>query len=107
MTTPAPVAPTLTITTDQAIYAPGDTVTLTATYVDANGTLITIGVAAQAVDNNTPPNTATAATSFQVGIAAEEMTVTVTDTAGDVYAPVPASTVLGTAVFTTTAPAAA
>ena len=102
MTTPAPTAPTLTISTDQPVYQTGDTVTLTATYVDSNGVSATVTVNATATDTNTPPNTATASTTFQVGQASEQMTVSVTDTANDVYNEVSAS--IGQAVFTTTAP---
>ena len=71
MTTPAPTAPTLTIATDQPIYQTGDTVTLTATYVDSNGVSATVTVNATATDTNTPPNTATASTTFQVGQASD------------------------------------
>lgn len=104
MTTPAP--PTLTIATDQPSYAPGATVTLTASYTDDNGTSFPVTVNATATDSNDPPNTATASTTFSVTTAAGElMTVTVTDSAGDAYTQV--SDVIGTAVFTTTAPSAA
>src|ERR1700691_3652162 len=101
-TPPAPTAPTLSTATDQPVYQPGDLVTVTATYVDSNGVSATVTVNATATDNNTPPNTATASTTFQVGQASEQMTVTVTDTANDVYNEVSAS--IGQAVFTTTAP---
>lgn len=100
MTTPTP--PTLTIATDQPSYSPGDLVTLTATYIDSNGVTAIVTVNATATDTNTPPNTATASTTFQVGQAAESMQVSVTDTANDVYTQVSAA--LGSAVFTTTAP---
>jgi hypothetical protein len=103
MTTPAPTAPTLSISFDKAIYAPGDVVTCTATYVDSNGVLATVNATANATDANTPPNTATALGSFQVGQASELMTVTITDTATDVYA-VEGTPVIGTTVLTTTAP---
>jgi predicted carbohydrate-binding protein with CBM5 and CBM33 domain len=102
MTTPAPIAPTLSIATAQPVYQPGDTVTLTATYVDSNGVTAVVTVNATATDTNTPPNTASASTTFQVGQASEEMAVSVTDTANDVYTQTSAT--LGTAVFTTTAP---
>jgi hypothetical protein len=107
MTTPAPTAPTLTIATDRPSYAPGDTVTLTASYTDENGTSFPVTITANAADSATPPNTAPpATTTFQVITAAGElMTVTVTDTASDVWTQV--SNVIGTAVFTTTAPSAA
>ena len=101
MTTP--VAPSLTISTDKPSYAPGDTVTLTAAYSDETGTTFTVNVTADAADSASPPNTATATTSFAVSSAASElMTITVTDDHGDTYAQV--SNVPGTAVFTTTAP---
>jgi hypothetical protein len=103
MTTPTP--PTLSISTDQATYAPGDTVTLAALYTDPNGTSFTVEVTANATDSNTPPNTATGTTSFNVAAPASElMTITVSDTAGDTYSEV--SNVPGQAVFTTTAPSA-
>lgn len=103
MTTP--VAPTLTIATDQASYTPGQTVTLTATYTDPNGQAFTVTVTAAAADSNDPPNTVTAQTSFQVvSPATELMEVAVTDSANDTWTQV--SDVPGTAVFTTTAPSA-
>jgi hypothetical protein len=103
MTTP--VAPTLTLATDQAVYTPGQTVTLTATYTDPNGQALTVTISADATDDNTPPDTVTATTSFAVQPAATElMEVAVTDSAGDLWTQV--SDVPGTAVFTTTAPSA-
>jgi hypothetical protein len=105
MTTP--IQPTLSVATDKAVYSPGDTVTLTCTYVDSNGATGTVEVTAQATDTNTPPNTATATTSFQVGQAAELMQITVTDTAGDTWTQQPPLDVVGTSVFTTIAPSLA
>jgi hypothetical protein len=102
MTNPTP--PTLTIATDQPAYAPGDLVTLTATYTDPNGTSFPVTVTAAAADDNDPPNTVTAQTTFTVNPPATElMEVAVTDSANDTWTQV--SDVPGTAVFTTTAPA--
>lgn len=104
MTTPVP--PTLTIATDKPSYAPGDTVTLTASYTDANGVSFPVEVTAVAADAETPPNTATATTTFQVVTAAGGlMTVTATDNAGDTWVP-SGTPVIGTAVLTTRAPSA-
>ena len=103
MTTPTP--PTLTIATDRPSYSPGDTITLTCSYTDENGTSFPVTVTADAADNATPPNTASATTTFSVVTAAGElMTVTVSDTASDSWTQV--SNVIGTAVFTTPAPSA-
>ena len=103
MTNPTP--PTLTIATDQAAYAPGDLVTLTATYTDPNGQSFPVTVTAAAADSDTPPNTVTAQTTFTVNAAASElMEVAVTDSADDTWTQI--SDVPGTAVFTTTAPSA-
>jgi hypothetical protein len=103
MTSPTP--PTLTIATDQAAYAPGDLVTLTATYTDPNGQSFPVTVTAAAADDNSPPNTVTAQTTFTVNAAAipaELMEVAVTDSADDTWTQI--SDAPGTAVFTTTAP---
>jgi hypothetical protein len=101
MTTPTP--PTLTIATDKPSYAPGETITLTCSYSDETGATFTVNVTADATDAATPPNTATAATSFAVNATSSVlMTITVTDTAADSWTQ--QSNVPGTAVFTTVAP---
>jgi hypothetical protein len=107
VTTPTPpVAPTLTIATDSPSYAPGDVITLTASYTDENGTSFPVEVTAVAADSAAPPNTATATTTFQVVTPAGAlMAVTVTDDAGDAWTP-SGTPVIGTSVFTTTAPSA-
>jgi hypothetical protein len=103
MTTPTPVTATLTF--DQEVYTPGQTVTATVTYTDPNGTVITVDATANLTDDNVPPNTATATASFNVAPAATEaMTVSISDTANDVY--VAGTATPGSAVFTTTAPSA-
>lgn len=105
-TPPVPAAPTLTIATDSPSYSPGDVITLTASYTDENGTSFPVEVTAVAADSGTPPNTVSATTTFQVVTSAGElMAVTVTDDAGDVWTP-SGTPVIGTSVFTTTAPSA-
>jgi len=96
--------PTLSIATDKLVYAPGELVTLTATYSDEMGSMFTVNVAATAADAASPPNTAAASTSFAVQTSAPAlMTVTVTDDHSDVWTEV--SNVPGSASFTTAAPA--
>ena len=95
--------PSLSIATDKAVYAPGETVTLTATYTDEQGSAFTVNVAAAAADAASPPNTANASTSFAVQTSAPAlMTVTVTDDHSDMWSQV--SSVPGLATFTTAAP---
>lgn len=101
MTTPAAPAPTLTIATDKASYAPGDMITLTATYADSTTASITVSVTASAVD--AASNKVSANTSFQVVTSAPApMTVTVTDDHNDLWTQQSASA--GSVVFTTSAP---
>lgn len=96
--------PTLAIATDKTVYAPGETVTLTATYSDETGSSFTVNVAAAAADAASPPNTANATASFMVQTSAPAlMTITVTDDHSDVWSQV--SNVPGSATFTTAAPA--
>lgn len=98
------MAASLSIATDKQTYQPGETVTLTATYTDDQGESFTVNVSAQAADEATPPNTATAQTSFDVQtVAPAPMTVTVSDDHSDQYTQV--SSAPGQAVFTTAAPA--
>lgn len=106
MTTPPPPAatPTLTLATDATSYVAGQTLTLTATYADAQsqpGTL-TITVTATDAQNNTVTATDSVTVVQQVS---EQMTVSATDSFSDTYTLV-SNTVdasgTGTAILTTT-----
>jgi hypothetical protein len=94
-----PVQPTVTVTTDQASYAPGDTITVTVDYTDPGnpGTTLTV----TATVTNSDGSTSTGTAEVQVGATpATPLPVSVTDSFGDTYTQ--SSNGAGTAVFTAT-----
>jgi hypothetical protein len=99
MTTPAPVTPTLAITTDKPVYNVGDLLTLTATYSDASVAAVTLKVTASATD--AAGNTVNAEVDVQVNTSEQQpMTIGVSDSFNDSYTQV--SNAGGVAVLTTT-----
>jgi hypothetical protein len=99
MTTPAPVTPTLAITTDKPVYNVGDTLTLTADYSDASVAAVALHITASAQD--AAGNVVNAEVDVQVNTQAQQpMTIGVSDSFGDTYALV--SNDGGQAVLTTT-----
>ena len=97
MTTPA--APAVTVSTDQASYNVGDPITVTVEYADPSNPGQTLTVTATVT--NLDGTTATGTASVQVGAAAAvPLNVAVTDSFGGSYAQ--QSNVPGTAVFTGT-----
>jgi hypothetical protein len=106
MTTP-PVpssgTPTLSLETDAASYVAGQTLTLTATYADAQSNPVTLTITASATDSQGNSVSASTTTTV-VEQASEQMDVEPSDSFGDSYTE--ASNTLssggtGTAVFTT------
>ena len=99
MSSPTPVAPTLSLSTDAPTYSVGSLLTLTADYSDSSAAPLTLTISATAVDANgvsvSATTTATVNTAEQL-----PMTVTPSDSFDDDYAEV--SNTAGVAVFTTT-----
>ena len=93
-------APTLSLTTDKSVYNVGDTMTVTATYIDEQTVSETLTITGEATDSQ--GNTVTATTVVTINSQApEHMDVTVTDNDGRTYAL--ASDNPGVATFTATA----
>lgn len=101
MTTPAPapVTPTLSLSTDKSVYNVGDPLTLTATYSDSSVAPVQLAITVSASD--AAGNSVNADISVTVNTQAQQpMTVGVTDSFGDQYSQV--SNAGGVAVLTTT-----
>lgn len=102
MTTPAPVTPTLSITTDKTAYNVGDTITLTAAYSDASVAAVSMRITASATD--AAGNTVNAEIDVTVNTQAQQpMQLGVSDSFGGTWSLV--SNEGGTAVLTSVIPA--
>jgi hypothetical protein len=102
LTTPAPAADTVTVTTDKSSYAVGDPITVTVEYTDpANpGTALTVTATVTNGDGST--STGTVAVTVG-GTPAQPLPVAVSDSFGTAYTQ--QSSEAGTAVFAGTVPA--
>jgi hypothetical protein len=100
MTTPAPAAPTISLSTDKTTYNTGDPLTLTVTYADAQSQPVQLTITATATDaqGNTATGTAVVTVTEQE---TEAMTVSATDSFNDSYSLV-SNDGKGTAVLSTT-----